>query len=154
MIFPILFIIGFAVHPNLLRPRLVKNVDDLMARVRHNALLQTGHVLILASTPLLIVVALRCMALSANGPLAWLGLTGEVSAICGTVVLAAKKGALALTISAFDTLPDDKFAQLRPGLEAVQAKAGWLGLLRALALLPVGFALLSIAMLSAGAIPI
>jgi hypothetical protein len=153
MIFPILFIIGFAVHPNLLRPRLIRNVDDLVARVRHNSLLQMGHVLVLASTPLLIVVALRCMALSAHGPLAWLGLIGEVSAICGTVILAADKGALALVISAFDTLPDDKFAQLKPGLEAIQAKAGWLGALRALALLPIGFALLSIAMLSAGAIP-
>jgi hypothetical protein len=153
VIFPILFIIGFAVHPNLLRPRLIRNVDDLVARVRHNALLQMGHVLVLASTPLLIVVALQCMALSAHGPLAWLGLMGEVGAICGTVILAADKGALALVISAFDTLPDDKFAQLKPGLEAIQAKAGWLGVLRALALLPIGFALLSIAMLSAGAIP-
>jgi hypothetical protein len=154
VVFPILFVIGFAVHPNLLRPRLIKNVDDLVARVRHNSRLQIGHVLVLASTPLLIVVAVQCMTLSANGPLSWLGLVGEASAVCGTVILAADKGALALVISAFDTLPDDKFGQLKPGLEAIQAKAGWLGMLRALALLPIGFALLAIAMLSAGSIPL
>jgi hypothetical protein len=154
IIFPVLFIIGFSVHPNLLKPRLIKNVDDWVARVRHNSLLQFGHVLVLISTPLLIVVASQCVALSEKGSLAWLGLAGGVSAICGTVILAADKGALGLVISAFDTLPDDEFAQLKPGLAAMQAKAGWLALLRGLALLPIGFALLSIAMLSAGALPV
>jgi hypothetical protein len=35
----------------------------------------------------------------------------------------------------------------------MQTQAGWLALLRGLVLLPLGFALLSIAMLSAGALP-
>jgi hypothetical protein len=154
LIFPILFIIGFAVHPNLFRPRRIKNVDDWVARVRHNSLLQFGHVLVLLSTPLLIVVALQCVALSDKGPLAWLGLVGGASAVCGAVILAADKGALGLVVSAFDTLPDDKFAKLKPGLAVMQAKAGWLVLLRGLALLPIGFALLSISLLSAGAISV
>jgi hypothetical protein len=153
LIFPILFIIGFAVHPNLLRPRRVRNVDDLVARVRHNPRLQFGHVLVLLSTPLLILVAIQCMTLSMKGPLAWLGLVGGAIAVCGVVILAADKGALGLVVSAFDTLPDDEFAQLKPGLRVMQTQAGWLALLRALVLLPLGFALLSIAMLSAGALP-
>jgi hypothetical protein len=153
LIFPILFIIGFAVHPNLLRPRRVRNVDDLVARVRHNPRLQVGHVLVLLSTPLLIVVAIQCVTLSMKGPLAWLGLVGGAIAVCGVVILAADKGALGLVVSAFDTLPDDEFAQLKPGLRMMQTQAGWLALLRALVLLPLGFALLSIAMLSAGALP-
>jgi hypothetical protein len=152
LIFPVLFIIGFAVHPNLLRPRRVRNVNDLVARVRHNPRLQIGHVLVLLSTPLLIVVALKCMALSMEGPLAWLGIVGGAIAVCGVVILAADKGALGLVISAFDTLPDDVFAKLKPGLAVMQAQAGWLVLLRGIALLPLGFAFLSIAMLSAGAV--
>lgn len=154
LIFPILFIIGFAVHPNLLRPRRVRNVDDLVARVRHNGRLQVGHVLVLLSTPMLIVVAIQCMTLSLTGPLAWLGLVGGATAVCGVVILAADKGALGLVISAFDTLPDNEFAQLKPGLKAMQSQAGWLALLRALALLPLGFAILFIALLSAGALPV
>jgi hypothetical protein len=153
LIFPILFITGFAVHPNLLRPRRVRNVDDLVARVRHNPRLQVGHVLVLLSTPMLIVVAIQCMTLSMKGPLAWLGLVGGAIAVCGVVILAADKGALGLVVSAFDTLPDDEFAQLKPGLRVMQTQAGWLALLRGLVLLPLGFALLSIAMLSAGALP-
>jgi len=128
-------------------------VNDLVARVRHNPRLQVGHVLVLLSTPLLIVVALKCMALSMNGQLAWLGLVGGAIAICGAVILAADKGALGLVISAFDTLPDDVFVKLKPGLVVMQAQAGWLVLLRGLLLLPLGFAFLSIAMFSAGVIP-
>jgi hypothetical protein len=154
LIFPILFIIGFAVHPNLLRPRRVRNVDDLVARVRHNARLQVGHVLVLLSTPMLIVVAIQCMTLSLSGPLAWLGLVGGAIAVCGVVILAADKGALGLVISAFDTLPDGEFAQLKPGLKVMQNQAGWLALLRGLLLLPLGFAVLFIAMLSAGVLPV
>jgi hypothetical protein len=154
VIFPILFIIGFAVHPNLFRPRRIKNVDDWVSRIRHNSVLQFGHVMVLLSTPLLIVVALHCMALSTEGSLAWLGLVGGVSAICGAVILAADKGALGLVVSAFDTLPDDEFDQLKPALVVMQTKAGWLRLLQALALLPIGFALLAISLLSTGAFPI
>jgi hypothetical protein len=154
LIFPILFIIGFAVHPNLLRPRRVRNVDDLVARVRRNARLQVGHVLVLLSTPMLIAVAVQCMTLSLSGPLAWLGLVGGAIAVCGVVLLAADKGALGLVVSAFDTLPDEEFAQLKPGLKAMQNQAGWLALLQGLGLLPLGFAILFIAMLGAGALPV
>ena len=154
LIFPILFIIGFAVHPNLLRPRRVRNVDDLVARVRRNPRLQVGHVLVLLSTPMLIAVAIQCMTLSLSGPLAWLALVGGAIAVCGVVILAADKGALGLVISALDTLPDGEFAQLKPGLKAMQNQAGWLAMLRGIALLPLGFVVLFIAMLSAGALSV
>jgi hypothetical protein len=125
LVFPLLFIIGFAVHPNLLKPHRIKSVDDWMARVRHNPRLQVGHLLVLLSTPFLIVVAIQCTALSIQGPLNWLGLVGGTLAVCGVVILAADKGALGLVISAFDTLSDREFAQVKPGLEVMQKKAGW-----------------------------
>ena len=153
LVFPVLFIIGFAVHPNLLRPQLVRGVSALMARVRHNRLLQVEHVLVLLSTPLLMIVACECISLSTTGPLAWLGFVGGVMAIGGVLILAADKGALGLVVSAFDTLPDGEFLQLKPGLAAMQTFSGGLVLLRGLALLPLGFALLAIALFSAGALP-
>ena len=84
----------------------------------------------------------------------WLGLVGGAIAVCGVVLLAADKGALGLVVSAFDTLPDEEFAQLKPGLKAMQSQAGWLALLRGLALLPLGFVFLFIAMFSAGTLPV
>jgi hypothetical protein len=81
-------------------------------------------------------------------------LVGGIIAVCGAVILAADKGALGLVVSAFDTLSDHEFAQLKPGLRVMQKLAGWLVLLRLLVLLPLGFALLSIAMFSAGVLSV
>lgn len=67
--------------------------------------------------------------------------------------MAADKGALCLTMSAFDTLPEREFAQLAPGLRALYAKAGWMRLLWAVLLLPLGFAILAVALLAADALP-
>jgi hypothetical protein len=59
----------------------------------------------------------------------------------------------ALALSAFDTLPEREFAQLAPGLRALYAKAGWMTRLWAVLLLPLGFAILAVALLAAGALP-
>lgn len=133
-----------------LRP--VTGIDAWIAEVRGNTLLHLGHVLMLLSVPLLIVVALTFMRLLRDRG-AWLGLVGGVLAIIGAVVLAADKGALSLTISAFDTLPDAQFAQLRPGLIALQERAGWLPLLWLLLLLPLGVALQGVGLLVVRVLP-
>ena len=62
IIFPMLFIFAFAVHPGLLKPRLL-NPKELILRAHGNELLQFGHVLVTLSTTLLIVVALHFMKL-------------------------------------------------------------------------------------------
>ena len=102
ILFPVLFIFAFAVHPNLLHPQLLRP-EELILRAHGNDLLQFGHVLVTLSTALLIVVALHFMRLLNNSAGAWAGFIGAVVAILGAVFLAVDKGALCLTMSAFDT---------------------------------------------------
>lgn len=145
--FPLVFAFAFAVHPRLLRPRLL-SPEELVQRAHKNGLLQFGHVLVTISTALLIVVALHFMRLLSGGAGAWAGFLGAVLAILGAIFLAADKGALCLTMSAFDTLPEHVFDQIQPGVMAMFAKKGWLMLLWGIVFLPIGFAIQAIALLT------
>jgi hypothetical protein len=153
IIFPILFIFAFAVHPGLLKPRLL-NPKELILRAHGNKLLQFGHVLVTLSTALLIVVALHFMRLLDGGPGAWAGFMGGAIAILGAIILAADKGALCLTMSAFDTLPEKVFTQIMPGVMAMFTRKGWLVLLWGMVFLPLGFAIQAIGLLATQSIPV
>jgi hypothetical protein len=146
IIFPLVFIFAFAVHPGLLNPHLL-GPEELILRARHNGLLQFGHALVTLNTALLVVIALHFMKLLDRGSSTSAGFVGGVFAVLGALMLAADKGALCLTMSALDTLPDRDFAQMMPGLLAMFAKEGWLVLLWGVLLLPVGFAIQAIALL-------
>ena len=146
IIFPLVFVFAFAVHPHLLRPRLL-GPEELLHRAHKNGLLQFGHVLVTVNTVLMIVVALHFMRLLEYNMGAWAGLAGAVIAILGAIFLAADKGALCLTMSAFDTLSEREFDQILPGAMAMFTKKGWLKLLWGIALLPIGFAIQAIALL-------
>ncbi len=150
--FPLLFIFAFAVHPGLLQPRLL-SPEEIILRAHGNGLLQFGHVLVTLSTALLIVVALHFMKLLEHGTSAWIGFVGASISILGAIILAADKGALCLTMSAFDTLPEKVFAQIMPGVLAMFTKQGWLVLLWGIVFLPIGFAIQAIALLKAGTFP-
>jgi hypothetical protein len=151
IIFPILFVFAFSVHPGLLKPRLL-GPKELISRAHGNKLLQFGHVLVTLSTGLLIVVALHLMKLLNISSCAWAGFTGAAIAILGAIFLAADKGALCLTMSAFDTLPEKVFGQIMPGVMAMFTKKGWLALLWGIVLLPIGFAIQTIALLKTHAL--
>jgi hypothetical protein len=153
IIFPILFIFAFAIHPGLLKPRLL-NPKELILRAHGNKLLQFGHVLVTLSTTLLIVVALYFMKLLDRSSGDWAGFIGAAIAILGAIILAADKGALCLTMSAYDTLPEKVFAQIMPGVMAMFTKQGWLVLLWGMLCLPIGFAIQSIGLLATHAIPL
>jgi hypothetical protein len=152
ILFPLVFIFAFAVHPSLLRPRLL-SPEAIIRRARGNKLLQTAHGLVLVCTALLVVVAAHFLDILSHGSAAWLGLIGAVLAVLGAIFLAADKGALCLTMSALDTLPDEKFAPMMPGLLAMFSKKGWMILLWGIVLLPVGFALQAVGLLQAGTLP-
>jgi ABC-type uncharacterized transport system permease subunit len=79
IIFPILFIFAFAIHPGLLKPRLL-NPKELIFRAHGNKLLQFGHVLVTLCTTLLIVVALYFMRLLDHSSGAWAGFIGAAIA--------------------------------------------------------------------------
>ena len=152
IIFPMLFIFAFAVHPGLLQPHLL-SPEEIILRAHGNELLQLGHVLVTLSTTLLIVVALQFMKLLDRSSGAWAGFIGAAIAILGAIILATDKGALCLTMSAFDTLPEKVFEQIMPGVLAMFTKRGWLVLLWGILLLPIGFAIQAIGLLATGTIP-
>jgi hypothetical protein len=152
ILFPLAFIFAFAVHPGLLDPHILGPLE-LIQRAHGNALLQFGHVLVTLSTGLLVVIALNFKDVLERKGSGWAGFTGAVLAIFGALMLAADKGALCLTMSALDTLPEAQFAQFMPGLLAMFSKSGWLVLLWGLVFLLVGFAIQAVALLRTGALP-
>lgn len=152
IIFPLVFVFAFAGHPGLLSPRLL-GPEEMILRARGAPLLQFGHALVTLNTALLVVVALHFMKLLDRGSAAWAGFFGGAFAILGALMLAADKGALCLTMSALDGLPDAEFAGMMPGLLAMFGKEGWLVLLWGLLLLPLGFAVQAIALLRSRSLP-
>ena len=130
----------FALLTPLAQARLLQP-KEIIRRARGNKLLQFGHVLVTLSTPLLLAVALHFNRLLSQSPWGWAGFVGGAIAILGTIILAADKGALCLTMSAFDTLPEKEFTQIMPGVMTMFEKKGWMVLLWGIVLLPIGFAL-------------
>ena len=149
ILFPLMFVFAFAVHPGLLSPRLL-GPEELILRAHGDALLQFGHVLVTLSTALLVVVALHFMRLL---PRSWGAYLGGAVAILGAIMLAVDKGALCLTMTAFDTLPEAEFVQMMPGLMAMFAKESWMVLVWGMVLLPIGFAIQAITLLSTRTLP-
>lgn len=149
VVFPLVFVFAFAVHPGLLHPRLL-GPAELVLRARGDRLLQFAHALVLLDTALLVVVALHFMKLLDHGAWAWAGFVGAVLAVPGALALAADKGALCLTMSALDGLTDAEFAAMMPGLLAMFSKQGWMVLLWGILLLPLGFGLQAFALLKSG----
>jgi hypothetical protein len=134
-------------NPHLLGP------DELVLRAHQASLLQFGHVLVTLSTALLVVIAVHFMKLLERTSWAWAGLVGATVAILGAIFLAADKGALCLTMTALDTVPASEFAPMMPGLVAMFSLKGWMVLLWGILLLPLGFAILAIALLKTKALP-
>ena len=146
IIFPLVFLFAFATHPNLLNPHFL-GPEQLILRAHHARLLQVGHALVTLNTALLVVVALHFMKLLENGTAAWAGFVGGSLAVLGALMLAADKGALCLSMSALDALPDHEFSAMMPGLLDMFAKKGWVVLVWGVLLLPVGFGTQAIALI-------
>lgn len=151
IIFPLIFVFAFAAHPNLLHPHFL-GPAELIQRAHNNYLLHFGHALVTLCTGLLIVTAIHFMNVLKNTPKEWYGFIGGVTAILGTIILAVDKGALCLTMSALDTLPENDFMQIMPGLLSMFGKEGWLVLIQGLPLLPIGFIIQSVGLLKSKSI--
>jgi hypothetical protein len=152
VIFPIVFVFAFSVHPGLLHPHLL-DPAGLILRSRGVSLLQFAHALVALNTALLMVVALHFMTLLSHRTNAWAGVLGAALAILGVLALAADKGALCFTMSALDTLSDAEFTSMMPGLLAMFSLRGWMSLLWGILLLPVGFGIQAIALFRSRALP-
>ena len=151
ILFPLIFVFAFSVHPGLLTPHFL-NAEELIYRAHQNDLLQFGHLLVTLCSVLLIVVALHLMRLLEKSA-GWAGSIGGSLAILGAMILAADKGALCLTMSALDTLSESQFSQMIPGLLAMFSKEGWLVILWGLPLLTIGFAIQAIALIKTRSLP-
>ena len=152
ILFPLIFVFAFSVHPGLLKPRLLKP-EELIWRARRSKWLHFAHSLVLLNTALLVVMAFHFMKVLSQGSAAWAGLIGGVLAVLGAIFLAADKGALCLTMSALDAVPEAEFSAMMPGLLAMFAKKGWMALLWGVLLLPVGAAIQAVGLLQANALP-
>ncbi len=151
ILFPLIFVFAFSMHPGLLKPRLLKPAE-IIRRARGNKMLQFGHALVLLCTALLIVPAAHFLSILNQGSAGWFGLIGAALAVLGAIILAADKGALCLTMSALDTLPEEKFSAMMPGLLAMFSKKGWMILLWGIVLLPLGFAIQTLGLMQIGAL--
>lgn len=138
ILFPLIFIFAFSGHPNLFNPSFL-GPTELIQRAHNNFLLHFGHALVTLSTGLLVVVAIHFISILKETTHEWFGFIGGVIAILGALILAVDKGALCLTMSAIDTLPESEFVNMIPGLLAMFEKKGWLILINGLVLLPIGF---------------
>jgi len=152
LIFPLVFVFAFSVHPGLLHPHFLSPAE-LIARARGAGLLQFGHALVTLNTALLIVVAMHFMKILEHSSSAWAGFIGAALAVAGALSLAADKGALCLTMSSLDGLTDAEFAGMMPGLLAMFSMRGWLVLLWGILLLPIGFGVQAVALLTSKTLP-
>lgn len=153
IVFPAVWVFAFAAHPSLLTPRWLLGPEALILRAHGDGRLQFAHALVTVNTALLVPVALHLMKRLEGTSAALTGLIGATLAIMGACLLAADKGALCLTMSALDTLPEEQFAQMMPGLAAIFSFKGWMWLAWGLVLMPIGVIVQAIGLLRTQVVP-
>jgi hypothetical protein len=152
ILMPAIFVFAFAVHPNLFAPRML-DAQGLIARAHHADLLHAAHVLVTFAPIPLIALALRFRRVLSGSRSGWWGLIGCVIAVAGAVFLAVDKGALCLTMSAFDTLKEAEFTAAMPAILSLFNRQGWMVLVWGIILLPIGFAIQAVGLLREKSIP-
>ncbi len=132
-----MLLIGFVTHPNLLAMEPLQTVEQLVNRFHNNPMYHIGHLIVTLAVPVIIVYFIGTMTLL-KGKGKKYGFWGGVIGVFGAFILAVDKGALCLTMSAFDTLPEDQFNQFIPYLEPIVSKKGLLVIVWLIFLLIVG----------------
>ncbi len=131
---------------------MVMDVDDWIAEWRGNFQFHFGHLFVMFAVPFIIFATVRFISV-AQGRGALFCLIGGVLGVFGAFMLAVDKGALTLVLTVFDTVPEDQFADIKPALQAIFGRAGWLWITWAFIALPVGAVLQIIGMLKEHIIP-
>jgi hypothetical protein len=149
--FPPMLLVGFLLHPNIMSLELVTDAEAWGEEFRGSLAFHLGHLVVLFTAPLAIIVGVRCMRFT-QGRGAWLVFIGGVLAVFGAFILAVDKGALTLVLTAFDTLQDPEFAATYPALQVLLDRGGWLWIVAFLACLPLGFAIQAIGLARAGVV--
>lgn len=152
ILFPVMLLLGFVLHPNLLSLELITDAEKWAEEWRGNFLFHFGHLLVLFAVPLIIVTSLHFMSLL-KGRGEWYGFIGGILGVFGAFMLAVDKGALTLGLTAYQTLTDEQFMNSLPALQVLLDKAGWLWILWLFLLLPLGFILQVIGLIKETIIP-
>jgi hypothetical protein len=138
--FPLMLLIGFLMHPNLLRLEALQTVEQLVGRFHNQPMYHFGHFIVMFSVPLIMTMLCGTMNIL-QGKAMQLGFWGGIIGLFGAFILAVDKGALCLVLSAFETLPEAQFQALVPSLSVIVNKAGLLWVVWLLPLLPIGAAI-------------
>lgn len=152
MVFPLLLIAGYLLHPDLLSLERATTATDLVDDFRGNLAFHAGHLLVLAAAPLILATVVHLMPAGTGSRARWTT-AGGLAAGFGAIVLAVDKGAMTLTLTAFDTLADGQLADAAPALQTLLDRAGWLWLLWLLVLLPLGAAVQTVGLYRSRLVP-
>ncbi|MEI6089410.1 MAG: hypothetical protein WCR42_03070 [bacterium] len=125
IMYPLMLFIGFVTHPNLLAMEPLQTVEQLVGRFHNNTMYHIGHLIVTFAVPVIIVYFIGVMNLL-QGKGKALGFWGCIIGVFGAFILAVDKGALCLTMSAFDTLPQNQFTTFMPFLQVIVSKEGLL----------------------------
>ena len=137
IVYPLMLFIGFVTHPNLLAMEPLHTVEQLVSRFHNNPMYHIGHLIVTFAVPVIIIYFIGTMnVLQGKGKK--YGFWGCVLGVFGAFILAVDKGALCLTMSAFDTLPEEQFANFTPYLEVIVSKKGFLFIVWLLIALIIG----------------
>ena len=137
ILYPVMLFIGFVTHPNLLEMQPLHTVEQLVDRFHNNPMYHIGHLIVTFAVPVIIVYFIGTMNLLKGKGKSY-GFWGGVIGVFGAFILAVDKGALCLTMSAFDTLPEQEFQNFIPYLEVIVSKKGFLFIVWLLFALIVG----------------
>lgn len=137
IVYPLMLFIGFVTHPNLLAMEPLQTVGQLVNRFHHNTMYHIGHLIVTFSVPVIIVYFIGVMNLLQGKGKAF-GFWGCIIGVFGAFILAVDKGALCLTMSAFDTLTEDQFIAFTPFLQVIVSKEGLLFIVWLLFALVIG----------------
>lgn len=125
VLYPLMLLIGFISHPNLLAMEPLHTAEQLVIRFHNNTMYHIGHLIVTLAVPVIIIYFIGTMNLLKEKGKKY-GFWGGIIGVFGAFILAVDKGALCLTMSAFDTLPEPDFQNFVPYLEVIVKKKGFL----------------------------
>jgi hypothetical protein len=140
ILFPVMLLTGFLMHPHLLKLEALKTADQLVGRFHNQPVYHIGHLIVMFAVPVIMIALISIMnVLQGKGKRS--GFWGGIIGLFGAFILAVDKGALCLVLSAFDTLPENQFREFVPFLGVIVNKEGLLWVVWLLPLLPLGAAI-------------